>query len=54
VLSRGHAHELRDVDGTPVTPAEARRLIQERYTVPRRSAGRRSRKSAEKALHQVL
>lgn len=27
-------YQLRDVDGTPVTPAEARDIIAERYTVP--------------------
>ena len=55
VMSRGQAYELRDVDGTPVTPAEARCLIQERYTVSEEvRRRRRSRKSAEKAPHQVL
>jgi transposase len=55
VPSRGQAYELRDVDGTPVTPAEARCLIQERYTVSEEVRRRlRSRKSAEKAPHQVL
>lgn len=55
VLSRGQAYELRDVDGTPVTQAEAREIIKQRYVVPedvRRR--RRSRKSARKAPHQVL
>ncbi|MEW5813767.1 MAG: hypothetical protein AB1925_30465, partial [Actinomycetota bacterium] len=55
MLSRGQAYELRDVDGTPVTQAEAREIIKQRYVVPedvRRR--RRSRKSARKAPHQVL
>jgi transposase len=55
VLSRGEPYVIRDVDGTPVTPAEARAIIAERYTVPedvRRR--RRSRKHAKRAPHRVL
>ena len=47
VLSRGHAYEIRDVDGTPITPAEARCLVRKRYTVSEEvRRRRRSRKSA--------
>ena len=55
VLSRAEPYVLRDVDGTPVSAAEARAIIAERYTVPedvRRR--RRSRKHARKAPHRVL
>lgn len=55
VMSRGEPYVIRDVDGTPVSPAEARAIIEERYRVPedvRRR--RRSRKHAGKAPHQVL
>jgi transposase len=55
VLSRGEPYVIRDVDGTPVSSAEARAIIAERYTVPedvRRR--RRSRKHARKAPHRVL
>ncbi|MCA1674645.1 MAG: hypothetical protein LC799_21455 [Actinobacteria bacterium] len=55
VMSRGQAYELRDVDGTPVTQAQAREIISQRYVVPEEERRRRrSRKSAEKAPHQVL
>ncbi len=34
VLTEDRPYELRDVDGTPVTPQQARAIIAERYTVP--------------------
>lgn len=34
VLRKDQPYQLRDVEGQPVTPAEAQRLIAERYTVP--------------------
>ncbi len=34
VLQEERPYELRDVDGRPVTPAEAQAIIAERYTVP--------------------
>jgi transposase len=34
VLQEERPYELRDVDGRPVTPAEAQRIIAERYRVP--------------------
>jgi hypothetical protein len=34
VLLEDRPYELRDVDGTPVTPQQARAIIAERYTVP--------------------
>ncbi len=55
VMSRGEPYVIRDVDGTPVTPGQARSIIDERYRVPedvRRR--RRSRKRAGKAPLQVL
>jgi transposase len=55
VMSRGQPYVIRDVDGTPVTPAEARTIIEERYRVPEHvRRRRRSRKHARKAPHQVL
>jgi hypothetical protein len=47
VLLEDRPYELRDVDGTPVTPEEARAIIAERYAVPdevRRRNNRRARK----------
>ncbi len=34
VLQEDRAYELRDVDGTPVTPEQALQIIAEKYTVP--------------------
>jgi transposase len=34
VLREDRPYQLRDVDGTPITPARARQIIAERYTVP--------------------
>jgi transposase len=47
VLREGRPYVIRDVDGTPVGPATARRIIAERYTVPPevRAARRRPRAS---------
>ncbi len=56
VLSRGMPYVVCDTDATPVTPAQAKAIIAERYTVPAEvRAPRRSRKTtkAGKAPHQV-
>jgi transposase len=55
VVLRDHRpYDLRDVDGTPVTPEQARAIISARYTVPekvRQQTNRRARKErAEKRL----
>lgn len=47
ILLEDRPYEVRDVDGTPVTPEQARAIIAERYTVPdevRRRNNRRTRK----------
>ena len=57
VMARGMPYVICDVDGTPVTPDEAKAIIAERYTVPADvRARRRSKKHprAGKAPHQVL
>ncbi len=46
VLREDKAYELRDVDGTPVTGAQARAIVAERYSVPvevRKQTTKRSR-----------
>jgi len=56
VLSRGMPYVVCDTDATPVTPAQAKAIIAERYTVPAEvRARRRSKKTtkAGKAPHQV-
>lgn len=55
VMDRGMPYVVCDVDGTPVTPEQAKHIIAEHYTVPedvRRR--RRSRKTRGKAPQQVL
>jgi hypothetical protein len=61
VLVEDRPYELRDVDGTPVTPAQALAIIAERYTVPpevRRRNNKRARQErrdrhAEKQLQRA-
>jgi len=56
VLSRGMPYVICDTDATSVTPAQAKAIIAERYTVPAQvRARRRSKKTtkAGKAPHQV-
>lgn len=55
VLLDQRPYVVRDVDGRPITKAEARAIIGERYTVPEEiRRRRRSKKRAGKAPHQVL
>ena len=53
VLSRGMPYVVCDTDATPVTPAQAKAIIAERYTVPPRSAppaGHARRRRRERPL----
>ena len=56
VLKEDRPYELRDVDGTPVTPKQARAIIAERYIVPeevRKRNNRRARKErAERRMER--
>jgi len=56
ILKEERPYELQDVDGTSVTPQQARAIIAERYTVPeevRRRNNRRARKErAEKRMER--
>jgi transposase len=55
VMDRGMPYVICDIDGTPVTPEQAKQIIAERWTVPEEvRRRRRSRKEAGKAPHQVL
>jgi len=47
ILTEDRPYELRDVDGTPVTPAEARAIIQARYTVPAEVRQRNNRRARQ-------
>ncbi len=62
VIVENRPYELRDVDGTPVSPQRARQIIAEKYTVPeevrkrnnRRARQERAEKRAERQLvHQI-
>lgn len=54
VLARGTPYVVRDTDGTPVTRAEARAIVAERYTVPEEVRRRRRGKKVGKVPHQAL
>jgi transposase len=53
VMDRGLPYVVCDIDGTPVTPAQAKAIIAERYTVPEQVRQRRRSKKG-KAPQQVL
>jgi len=54
-LARGEPYVVCDLEGRPVTPEQARRLIAERFTVtPEVRRRRRSTKQAGKAPHKAL
>jgi len=56
ILTEDRAYELRDVDGTPVTPQQARAIVTERYTVTekvrQRSRNRARREQAEQKMER--
>lgn len=54
VLARGTPYVVRDVDGRPVGPQEAKAIIAERYMVPEDVRRRRRSKKVGKAPQQVL
>ena len=53
VMDRGTPYVVCDTDGTPVTPAQAKQIIAERWTVPEEVRRRRRHKKG-KAPQQVL
>jgi len=54
-MVRGTPYVVRDVDGRPVSPAEARAIIATRYTVPEEVRARRRSKKGRRAVpHQAL
>jgi transposase len=55
VMDRGMPYVICDIDGTPVTPEQAKAIIAQRWTVPEEvRRRRRSRKTRGKAPQQVL
>jgi hypothetical protein len=54
VLRDDRPYELRDVDGTVVTPAQARAIIAERYQVPEEVRKRNSKRARHERVDQQL
>lgn len=54
VMNRSMPYVICDTDGRPVTPAEAKAIIAERWTVPAEVRARRRSKKAGKAPQKVL
>ena len=54
VMHRGAPYVISDTDGRPVTPAEAKAIIAERFTVPDEVRARRRSKKGGKAPQKVL
>jgi transposase len=54
VLREDRPYELRDLDGRPVTPEEARTIIAERYKVPEEVRKRNTRRARKKRLEERL
>ena len=52
VLLEDRPYELRDVDGTPVTPQQAQAIIAERYTVPEEVRKRNNRRARRERAEQ--
>jgi len=50
MLKEARPYELRDVDGTPVTVAEAREIITQRYTVPKEVRQHQNRRNRQQRL----
>jgi transposase len=53
-LARGEPYVICDLDGQPVTPEQAKRLIAQRFTVPTEVRRRRSSTKMGKAPHMAL
>lgn len=52
IAKENRAYELRDVDGTPVSPERARQIIAEKYTVPEEVRKRNSRRARKARADQ--
>jgi len=54
ILKEDRPYELWDVDGTPVTPEQARAIIAERYTVPEEVRKRNNRRARKKRAERRM
>ena len=54
ILTEDRAYELRDVDGTPVSPEQARAIVAERYVVPKDVRQRNSHRARQERAKQQM
>jgi transposase len=54
ILTEDRAYELRDVDGTPVTPEQARAIVLERYIVPKEVRQRNTRRARRQRAERQM
>jgi len=52
ILTENRAFELRDVDGTPLSPQQAREIVVERYTVPKEVRQRNNQRARRQRAEQ--
>jgi transposase len=54
ILTEDRAYELRDVDGRPVTPEQARAIVLERYIVPKEVRQRNTRRARRQRAERQM
>jgi hypothetical protein len=54
ILREDRPYELRDIDGTPITPEQAKAIIAERYQVPEEVRQRNSKRARRERTDQQL
>jgi transposase len=54
ILTEDRDYELRDVDGTPVTPEQARAIVLERYIVPKEVRNRNTRRARRQRAERQM
>lgn len=52
ILTEDRPYELQDVDGTPLTPQQARAVVRERYTVPKEVRQRNNQRARRQRAEQ--
>lgn len=54
ILTEDRAYQLRDVDGTPVTPEQARAIVLEQYSVPKEVRTRNTRRARRQRAERQM
>jgi transposase len=54
ILTQDRAYELRDVDGTPVTPEQARAIVLDRHIVPQEVRNRNNRRARRQRAERQM